>query len=57
MSPADLTERRNQSIKRYHDREEERFKESQQKRLAQDSHTVHEQMKVDDQKRKFIKQA
>ena len=55
LSSLDLNARRNESIKRYHDREEEKYKEVQLKKRDQDQHVLHQQMKVDDNQRKFIK--
>lgn len=54
LPPAELSDRRNASIQRYHEREEQRFKESVQKKREQDTYTLRQQMEVDQQKRNFI---
>lgn len=57
MTPSELNDRRNEAIRRYHEREEQRFKETLSKKREQDTHAVRAQMEVDDQKRKFVKKA
>jgi hypothetical protein len=42
LSSLDLNARRNESIKRYHDREEEKYKEVQLKKRDQDQHVLHQ---------------
>lgn len=54
LPPAELNERRNASIQRYHEREEQKYKETGKIQLAQDNHALKQQMEVDSQKRNFI---
>jgi hypothetical protein len=57
LPPGELNERRNASIQRYHEREEQKFKETGKIKLAQDSHALKQQMEVDSQKRNFIEKS